>query len=263
MKFDARSTSRRSFLQAACCCGGSVAMSAIGSTKAFACGGIFDVACNLSHGGMSPQNLQRQGQIILNQAGNALNEAQVAAAGAGLEQFIIQSHNTAINGAMPIPPEIRQQLTGYASEDSMNRVTYKVGDNGVVNLAHLLEQGGLADAVTLIDVVVFRGPSEANDLSIWAHELMHVDQYRDWGVHSFAVQYVRNWHGVEDPAYAKGNGYAAWAQQWAQQQPQQQQGVGAFCYTPVGRFGPGPIQPFGAPCSITGPGGPIFGQIGP
>jgi hypothetical protein len=41
--------------------------------------------------------------------------------GVPLEQLIIASHNTAINGAMPIPPQIRQALTGYASEDSMNR----------------------------------------------------------------------------------------------------------------------------------------------
>src|SRR5262249_26609331 len=120
-------------------------------------------------------------------------------------------HNTAINGAMPIPPQIRQQLTGYASEDSMNRVRSKIGDNGFANLAHLLEQGGFAAAVTLIDVIVFRGPSEAADPSIWAHELTHVDQYRDWDVTSFAVQYARNWRSIEDPAYAKGDGYQAWA----------------------------------------------------
>jgi hypothetical protein len=203
---------------------------------------------------------------------------------------------------MPIPPYIRQALTGYASEDSMNRVRYKIGDNGFFNLANVLERGGFASAVTLIDVVVFRGPNEAQDLTIWAHELTHVDQYAQWGVHSFAVQYTRDYGSVEAPAYAKGNGYGVWAQQqgmgmaWAQQQgmgaralppnlpsvypapaypapvPQQwaqqppnfyparvpQQGYGAFCYTPFGRFGPGPLQPFGAPCNVNG----VLGQIG-
>jgi len=113
---------------------------------------------------------------------------------------------------MPIPPEMRQALTGYASEDPMNRVRYKIGDNGFRNLAHVLEQGGFAAAVTLIDVVIFRGPTEANDPSIWAHELTHVDQYRDRAVHSFAIQFSRDYNGVEAPAYAKGNGYWAWAQ---------------------------------------------------
>ncbi len=206
---------------------------------------------------------------------NALNELQASVlTGPTLERAIIESRNTAISGAMPIPPDVRRDLTGYASADSMNRVRYKIGDNGFANLSHLLEQGGVASAVTLIDVIVFRGPTEAADRSTWAHELTHVDQYRDWGVHSFAVQYARNWHGVEDPAYAKGDGYWAWAQQQgigptAQSLPNSypapavlplppQPRMGAFCYTQFGRFGPGPVQAVGAPCNVNG----MPGQVG-
>jgi len=153
---------------------------------------------------------QRSAEQQIFEHGKKELEGQVG--GVPLEQWIIASHNSAINGAMPIPPQIRQALTGYASEDSMNRVRYKIGDNGFLNLAHMLEQGGFASAVTLIDVVIFRGPSEASDPSIWAHELTHVDQYRDWRVHSFAIQYARDYNSVEAPAYAKGNGYWAWVQ---------------------------------------------------
>lgn len=185
----------------------------IPASSAFACGGIFDVACNLQNGGLSPGNIAKQTTKAGQDVANAINELQASVlSGPALEQAIIASRNTAINGAMPIPPNIRQQLTGYVSEASMNRVRYKVGDNGFVNLARLLEQGGLASAVTLIDVIVFRGPSEANDPSIWAHELTHVDQYGD-GAHSFAVRYARNWQSIENPAYAKGDGYWAWRQQ--------------------------------------------------
>lgn len=250
------------------------------STPAMACGGIFDVKCNLEHGGMSPQNIEKQTRKAADDVGktatkagqdvaNALNELQASLlTGPTLEQAIIASRNSAINGAMPIPPHIRQQLTGYASEDSMNRVRYKIGDNGFVNLARLLEQGGFASAVTLIDVVVFRGPSEANDLAIWAHELHHVDQYSGSGVHSFAVQYARNYRGVEDPAYAKGDGFLSWWQQHrvsAQPTPPPvvNQPVGAFCYTPAGRFGPGPVQPRGNACWVQLPNGRVQGQIGP
>lgn len=177
-----------------------------------ACGGIFDVACNLQNGGLSPDNIGRQTEIVGQQVGNAINELQASTlSGPALEQAINASRNTAINGAMPIPPHIRRQLTGYASEESMNRARYKIGDNGFLNLARLLEQGGFAAAVTLDDVIVFRGPSEAEDVSIWAHELVHVDQYRD-GVHSFAVRYARNFRSIEDPAYEKGGGYFVWAQ---------------------------------------------------
>jgi hypothetical protein len=99
--------------------------------------------------------------------GHAVNEAQAQANGAWLEQWIIASHNTAVSGTMPIPPLIRQALTGYASEDSMNRVRYKIGDNGFLNLANVIEKGGRVQAVTLIDVIIFRGPSEARDPSLW------------------------------------------------------------------------------------------------
>lgn len=134
------------------------------------------------------------------------------AAGFALEQLIIALHDSALIGATPIPGPVRQRLSGYASENSMNRVRYKIDDSGLLNLTQVLESGGIA-AVTLIDVVIFRGPSEANDPSIWAHELTHVDQYMAWGLHGFAVQYARDPNSVEKPAYAKGNGYWAWARQ--------------------------------------------------
>jgi hypothetical protein len=202
---------------------------------------------------------------------NALNELQASLlTGPTLERAIVESRNTAINGSMPIPPGVRRAMTGYISEDALNRARFKIGDNGFINLAHLIEQGGRASAVTLIDVIVFRGPSEANDLSTWAHELTHVSQYAEWGVHSFAVQYARNWRSVEDPAYAKGGGFYAWYNQNQANMPAPtmpvntlppggMQMVGAFCYTQFGRFGPGPIQPQGNPCFV----GNTPGRVGP
>jgi hypothetical protein len=236
-------------------------------SAAFACGGIFDVDCNLHHGGMDLPNLKNQTNIIVNQATRPITEAGVTAAGNALAQWMIASRNSAINGAMPIPQGIRQELTGYASEDSMNRVRYKIGDNGFANLASNLERGGLATAVTLIDVIIFRGPSEASSPSLWAHELTHVDQYTSYGVQSFAVQYVRNYSGIENPAYAKENGYNAWSQQQNVNQGGSgtvaAQQVGAFCYVGANRFGPGPPQPYGAQCFVNFGRGPVYGQIGP
>ena len=154
----------------------------------------------------------------------------------------------------------------------MSRARYKIGDSGFANLAHLIEQGGGAAAVTLVDVIVFNGPSEAQDPALWAHELHHVDQYAGWGVHSFAVQYARNWQGVENPAYDKGNGYWNWRNQQAQSSPpwsnpgtnsgQQYPTYGQFCYTQWGRFGPFPAMPLGSPCWVGTQSGPIFGQAG-
>ncbi|WP_431323504.1 eCIS core domain-containing protein [Rhizobium sp. YTU87027] len=139
----------------------------------------------------------------------ALNELQATTlTGPILESVLVQSRNVAKNGAMPIPPDIRKQLTGYSSKDSMNRVRYRIGDVGSPNLAILLERGGYADAVTLVDVIVFRDAIAAATVSLWAHELVHVDQFQEWGVHGFAIRYAENWQAVESPAYAKGEGIA-------------------------------------------------------
>ncbi|CCM75994.1 eCIS core domain-containing protein [Rhizobium mesoamericanum] len=141
----------------------------------------------------------------------ALNELQAGKlTGPVLESVLVQSHKVAKKGSLPIPPDIRRQLTGYSTEDSMNRVRYRVGASGSLNLATLSEQVGLADAVTLIDVIVFRDAIGAATVSLWAHELTHVDQFREWGVHGFAVRYAQNWQAVEAPAYSKGDGFAAW-----------------------------------------------------
>jgi hypothetical protein len=272
----------------------------------FACGGAFDVRCNLAHGGLSPQNLINQGahaaQDAANTAAKAAQDTANATAKAGqdvanalneiqanlitgpiLEQAIVESHNTAISGSMPIPLQMRQMLTGYASDDSMDRVRYKIGDSGFANLAHLLEQGGAASAVTLIDVIVFRDSESANNPKIWAHELTHVDQYQDGGVQSFAVRYVRNWQSIENPAYAKEDGFWAWYNQThsapglappipapspvqiANPFPQTVpiQNLGAFCWVQGHRFGPGFIQPLGNSCFVDLPQGRFFGQVGP
>ncbi len=57
--------------------------------------------------------------------------------------------------------------------------------------------------MTLIDVIVFRHASDAQDnVALWAHELKHVEQYLDWGVAEFARRYTLDHRAVEQPAYA-------------------------------------------------------------
>ncbi|SFV19809.1 eCIS core domain-containing protein [Bradyrhizobium arachidis] len=58
----------------------------------------------------------------------------------------------------------------------MSLVRFKVRDGGELNLANNSMRFGDALAVTLIDVIVFRGPSEASNHALWAHEMMHVQQ---------------------------------------------------------------------------------------
>lgn len=200
---------------------------------------------------------------IVADALNALQSQTLT--GPALAQAIQASHDSAYGQASPIPQEIRWALVGYASPDSLDRVRFKVGDNGFANLAHLIERGGKASAVTLIDVIVFTGPTEANDPSLWAHELTHVDQYHQMGVQKFAAQYTQNYKVLEDPAYAKGDGWQAWynathSQVVTAPTPQQ---LGTTCITTMGNYGPFPPQPLGSYCQVNMYGGFLKGQVGP
>jgi Domain of unknown function (DUF4157) len=185
-----------------------------------------------------------------------------------LEGWLNASRNSAVGTSQPIPPQIRQALTGYIEDDVMNRARFKVDDNGVLNLGHLTMKYGDADAITLVDVIVFRNANDAfNNASLWAHELTHVKQYRDWGTHSFAIQYARDYNSVENPAYAVGNGFSAWyAAHGTGFQPVAQPfqptiTFGSYCSTPQGRFGPGRTAPLGSPCNVPMPYGVLMGQV--
>ena len=120
-----------------------------------------------------------------------------------LQEWIVQSRNAAANdGTQSIPSNIRNKLAKYYDDRVLNTARYKVGDNGTLNAAKTMFQNPDVNAVTLIDIIVFRYPADAaNNLALWAHELKHVQQYLDWGVRDFASRYIRDFKAIEDPAY--------------------------------------------------------------
>ncbi len=196
------------------------------------------------------------------------SEIAAQTGGAALEQWLSGSRNTAIGTSQPIPPQIRQALTGYIENDILNRARFKVGDNGILNLAGLSIAygdriyGHEVQAVTLIDLIVFRNEWDAyNNPALWAHELTHVKQFRDWGTHDFSIRYARNSNGVEEPAYAVGNNYDAWktnqiAYQTRSSQPQYQQ-----VYNPQQQM-PVPVQQNGSVCVTQANSCQWFGPVG-
>ncbi|WP_231669688.1 MULTISPECIES: DUF4157 domain-containing protein [Pseudomonas] len=130
------------------------------------------------------------------------NMNQIAAS--GLQNWIVQSRNTAATGDIrTIPLNIRAQLEPYYDIQVLDSARYKVGDDAELNAAHTMLQNPDVSAVTLIDIIVFRSPDDAlNNVALWAHELKHVQQYLQWGVREFATRYTRDYTTVEAPAYA-------------------------------------------------------------
>jgi hypothetical protein len=170
-----------------------------------ACGGG-DLICNLVQViGVAGEQLRQVGRDIDRMR---LEFQSSVFTGPALEQWLIASRNSAMNGAMVMPPEMRNALQGWYDPALMNKVRFKIGDGGELNLANNAIRLRDVAAVTLIDVIVFKGPEEAVCPSLWVHEMKHLQQFEEWGVHSFAVQYMRSWNGVEDPAYAVERQYA-------------------------------------------------------
>lgn len=129
------------------------------------------------------------------------NMNQIAAA--GLQSWIVQSRNTAATGdVQTIPLNIRAQLEPYYDIQVLDSARYKIGDDEELNAANTMLQNPDVNAVTLVDIIVFRSQDDAlNNVALWAHELKHVQQYQQWGVGEYATRYTRDYNAVEAPAY--------------------------------------------------------------
>lgn len=120
-----------------------------------------------------------------------------------LEAWLLQSRQAALRaGTEPIPLMIRAQLAPFYDEALLDSVRYRVGITDEMDAATVMLQNPDVQAVTLVDVVVFRDAgAAAEDAALWAHELWHVQQYREWGSDGFAQRYTRDFQSVEGPAY--------------------------------------------------------------
>ncbi|WFU49163.1 DUF4157 domain-containing protein [Sinorhizobium terangae] len=156
-----------------------------------------------------PRNLGRELENVGKEIDRIRLEFQAVTSAPALEAWLRGSRDTSRPGAGPIPQHIRQALGNFYDNDIYDRVRFKIGDSGAINLANASIQYGEAEAVTLIDTVVFANANGANDPILWAHELWHVQQFRDWDVRDFAIRYLRSWNSVENEAYSAANRFAA------------------------------------------------------
>ncbi|WP_280041567.1 DUF4157 domain-containing protein [Pseudomonas sp. Hg5Tf] len=124
-------------------------------------------------------------------------------ASSSLAVALQQARDSAAAGTvMPIPLHIRAQLEPFYDFQVLDAARYKVGDQQALDSANALLQNPDVNAVTLIDIIVFRHQADAEDnVALWAHELHHVQQYQTWGVAEFARRYSRDFDAVEAPAY--------------------------------------------------------------
>jgi hypothetical protein len=188
----------------------------------------------------------------------------------------------------PIPMDIANSLRQMGvNPGAIARAKYSTDWGAAANgtIHQLLLGNGMAVAVTLEDIIVFRDGRSVGDLALWAHELKHVEQYSQMGVRGFAQRYVADHNSLEGPGYAEqhrvDNLVASSGQSASSVRPnfatfQNQQPAFStqsappvrptiyysFCAT---QFGNSPtIQgglPNGSPCSIPTPQGILWGQV--
>lgn len=127
-----------------------------------------------------------------------------------LASALQRSRNMVRTESKPIPDAVKKELMPFYSEETLKDVRYTIGDTTQAGLAGFAIRNGNAAAVTLIDTVVFKDEKYVSSLALWAHELHHIEQYKDWGLSGFAANYAFGWKEVEAEASARAAAYVAW-----------------------------------------------------
>ena len=145
---------------------------------------------------------KRMGSPLDSESGLS-REAVVATLAPLLADAIRQSRDDARDaGTLPMPASIREKLLRVYPFSLLEGVRYRVHDGDPLSVQGASFRFGDANAVTLIDTVIFSSATNAEQSAvIWAHEIKHVEQYRRWGLADFAARYVRDWEAVEKEAY--------------------------------------------------------------
>jgi len=123
---------------------------------------------------------------------------------------IVAGRNAVIaNNGRPIPQHIQSFLLQWHTRELIESVrwTSNWGPLHQTLQAAQMRFNPETRAIALMNTVVFRDESAAQEPALWAHEMVHIQQYRDWGVADFARTWVNNSSdggSVEAPAYRRG-----------------------------------------------------------
>lgn len=148
-------------------------------------------------------------ELAFNAAMAPVKEFYAQANAPTLEAWIRKSRDDHVRaGVEPIPATIRAKLKNYYPESLLDHARYRVGITGDLSLPNsVFKIGGMA-AIVLDHVIVFSDHQQAlNDDYLWAHEMAHVQQYRDWGITNFAIRYTRDYDAVEAEAAMQATAY--------------------------------------------------------
>ncbi len=122
------------------------------------------------------------------------------------------------NKSMPLPEDVKNALRSNFSDQILNKARYCIG-NIQITLPNFIGQGQKlfgndAFAVKVGDVIVFNSNpcSFTQNAFWWTHEITHIEQYSNWGIETFAFNYLKDYGGIENEPDSKasqvtGNNY--------------------------------------------------------
>ncbi|MER9963205.1 DUF4157 domain-containing protein [Mesorhizobium sp. M0045] len=215
-------------------------------------------------------------------ASQLVNETLVQSGAPILQELIARSRDDALNnGVEPVPPEIRNNLVGFIPDHILDAARFRVQGGGDLTLQVNSIRYGEAQAITLDYVIVFKDQNDAlYNPTLWVHELTHVGQYQQWGLHDFALRYLRSHESVEREAYEAETRYLAWAAirnsnefsstgqttEFMVNRPVANfsaSGSSSVCHTWIGPCQVNGSAPVGTPCWCDTTQGPITGALVP
>lgn len=127
-----------------------------------------------------------------------------------LETALKRSRDTVRVDSKPVPEEVIRALSPFYSRETFEGVRYAVGDISPTGLAGFAIRNGNAAAVTLVDTIVFKDDDYVKNIALWAHEMHHIEQYKEWGLSGFATRYAFGWTEVEESAETKARDFVTW-----------------------------------------------------
>jgi hypothetical protein len=101
----------------------------------------------------------------------------------------------------PAPGRVVEEISRFMPSTVFEDVCWTVVRDGLTLDSLAINDGGMG-AITLEDTIVFRDGQSASNPVLWAHELIHVCQYRRLGLPAFASIYSYNWNALENEAKA-------------------------------------------------------------
>ena len=106
-------------------------------------------------------------------------------------------------GTKPVPDRLKRMFRDHYPDEVLDEARWRVAEPGS-RLGRVLSRWPVKEgAVTLGNVIVFKTDKAARNHGLFAHELVHVTQYRKLGVDEFARRYAADPEPIEQEARTK------------------------------------------------------------